>query len=53
MLLVAAIFVVWLVAALAAVVLCLAARRGDQEMTAVRPVVLQAAEGPASRRTAS
>ena len=53
MLLVAVILVVWLVAAVAAVVLCLAARRGDQEMTAVRPVVLQPAEGPASRRTAS
>jgi hypothetical protein len=53
MLLVAVILVVWLVAALAAVALCLAARRGDEEMTAVRPVVLQAADGPASRRTAS
>jgi hypothetical protein len=53
MLLVAVILVVWLLAALAAVVLCLAARRGEQEMTAVRPVVLQPADGPASRRTAS
>jgi hypothetical protein len=42
----------WIVAALAAVVPCVAARRGDREMAAVRPVVLHTVDGTVSRRTA-
>ena len=53
MLLVAAILIVWLAGALAAVALCVAARRGDRELAAVRPVVLHTVDGTASRRTAS
>jgi hypothetical protein len=51
MLLVAAILVVWVLAAFAAVVLCMAAGRGDRELTAVRPVVLHSVDGHASRQT--
>jgi hypothetical protein len=51
MLVVAAILLVWTLAAFAAVVLCRAARRGDRELTSARPAALHGADGPASRRT--
>ena len=51
MLLVAALLLVWTLAALAAVALCAAARRGDHELPTARPVVLRSVDGAASRRT--
>jgi hypothetical protein len=51
MLVVAAILLVWTLAAFAAVVLCRAARRGDRELTSTRPAALHGADGAASRRT--
>jgi hypothetical protein len=51
MLLVAALLLAWIVAALAAVALCVAARRGDRELALARPVVLHSVDGVASRHT--
>jgi hypothetical protein len=51
MLLVAGILLIWVLAACAAAALCAAARRGDQELSSVRPVVLHTVGGHASRRT--
>ena len=51
MLLVAGILVIWALSAFAAVALCAAARRGDRELAAVRPVVLRTVDGHASRVT--
>jgi hypothetical protein len=50
MLLLAGILVIWVVAALAAVALCAAARRGDRELAA-RPVLLHSVDGHAARQT--
>jgi hypothetical protein len=51
MLLIAVILVVWALAALAGIVLCVAASRGDDELTAVRPTVLHSVDGAAFRQT--
>ena len=51
MLLVAAILVLWTVAALAALVLCAAAAKGDRELATVRPTVLNSVDGSAVRHT--
>ena len=51
MLLIAGLLLTWMLVACAAVVLCAAARHGDREMAAVRPVVLRSVDGTASRHT--
>lgn len=51
MLLVAGLILVWTLAALAAVVLCIAARRGDEELAMARPTRLHSVDGTASRLT--
>jgi hypothetical protein len=53
MLLLAVLFLTWVLVASAAVILCLAARRGDEEMAEVRPVVLRAIDGSASRSSSA
>jgi hypothetical protein len=51
MLLVAGILLAWIVAASAAIVLCVAARRGDEELSMPRPTALPAVDGAVSSHT--
>jgi hypothetical protein len=51
MLLIAGLLITWTLVALAAAVLCAAARRGDREQAAARPVVLHSVDGAATRQT--
>jgi hypothetical protein len=51
MLLLAGLLLTWALVAFAAVVLCVAARRGDEEMASIRPVLLHSVDADAPRYT--
>jgi hypothetical protein len=51
MLLFAGLLLAWVLVAVAAIVLCVAARRGDEELAMARPARLHSVDGTVSRLT--